>query len=71
MYSKIRSKRAMEDCTSVVIDSIWPMGKNSRACSVVKATMSPGVRRLCWNRPATRYTRNGVTEKNVPTRAKK
>ena len=43
MYSKMRSKRAIDDWTSVLTESIWPMGKNRRACSVVNATIAPGV----------------------------
>jgi len=41
MYSKIRSKRAIDDWMSVLTDSIWPMGKNRRACRVVNATRVP------------------------------
>ncbi len=75
-YSKIRSKRANEDCTSVETWSIEPMGKNRRDWSVVKPTSMPawiaGLPGGCplFTQPATRYTRAGVIEKNVPTTAK-
>ncbi len=59
-YSKIRSNNANDVCTSVVTWSIEPIGKNSRACSVVNATNVPelmmswglGLFELC--QPATR-----------------
>ena len=40
-YSKIRSNSASEPWISTWTLSSWPSGKNSRLCSVVKATMSP------------------------------
>ena len=42
-YSKIRSKSASEEWTSVETWSIEPIGKKRRDWSVVKATMSPDV----------------------------
>ena len=42
-YSKIRSNSANEDCTSVDTCNIDPIGKNSRDCSVVKATIAPAL----------------------------
>jgi hypothetical protein len=42
-YSKIRSNRAIEDCTSIDTWSMEPIGKNNRLCKVVKATMVPGL----------------------------
>ena len=56
-YSKIRSNRAKEDCTSVETCNIDPIGKNSRDCSVVKPTMIPAliVSGVLWFKiPATR-----------------
>ena len=40
-YSKIRSNSASELCTSIWTPSRLPIGKNSRVCSVVKATSVP------------------------------
>ena len=40
-YSKIRSKRASELCTSTWTPSSEPIGKKSRDWSVVKATSVP------------------------------
>ena len=76
-YSKIRSNRAIDDCTSLETWSIDPIGKNSRDCRVVNATIvAPGsadrrASAAASTQPATRYTRAGVIEKNVPTTAKK
>ena len=69
----MRSNRASDDCTSVDTCSMEPIGKNSRDCSVVKATRVPAVMRLLpldRSHPATRYTSAGVMEKNVLTTAK-
>ena len=69
----MRSNSAMDDCTSVDTCSMEPIGKNSRDCSVVNATIVPAV--MAWGsldrtHPETRYTSAGVMEKNVPTTAK-
>ena len=69
----MRSNRASDECTSVETCSIDPIGKNSRDCRVVNATIVPAwiavePSEIC--QPATRYTSAGVMEKNVPTTAK-
>ncbi len=70
----MRSNSAIEDWISVETWSIEPIGKNSRDCSVVNATIVPAVSGLAASslstHPATRYTSAGVIEKNVPTTAK-
>ena len=69
------SKSASDDCTSVETCSIEPIGKNSRDCRVVNPTSIPAAvtsdPEFELTQPATRYTRAGVIEKNVPTSAKK
>ncbi len=76
-YSKMRSNSAMDEWICTVTISIWPIGKKSRLCNVVKAAMVPAWIVVCpmpwWlmTRPATRYTIAGVMEKNVPISAKK
>ena len=71
----MRSNKAIDEWTSVETCSIEPIGKNRRDCSVVNATIVPAVivlpvgSRLITH-AATRYTKAGVIEKNVPTIAK-
>ena len=53
----MRSKSANDEWISVETCSIEPIGKNSRDCSVVNATMSPAVSEslpLLSTQPATR-----------------
>ncbi len=72
-YSKIRSNRANEVCTSFEICSIEPIGKKIRDWSVVNATIVPAVIAVGCSDvtyPTTRYASAGMMEKNVPTIAK-
>ena len=69
-YSKIRSKSASDDCTSVETCSIEPIGKNSRDCRVVNPTSIPDAitsdPEFELTQPATRYTRAARSRRTCP-----
>ena len=71
----MRSKSARLAWISIDTESMLPMGKKSRLCSVVNATIVPAVIGALgpWlpesTKPAMRYTSAGALLKNAPMTA--